>query len=90
MLFLVVTPLMIVVSPGAVRTQVYQRRGTSEEKAQKLWDKIGAMYPVGRAGLPEDIANAVLFLASDASSYTTGTVMVVDGGHTAANIAINR
>jgi len=40
------------------------------------------MIPVGRMGLPEDIANAVVFLASDESSYITGQVIVVDGGWT--------
>jgi NAD(P)-dependent dehydrogenase (short-subunit alcohol dehydrogenase family) len=37
--------------------------------------------PIGRAGTPQDIANAVMFLASDAASYITGETLVIDGGH---------
>ena len=42
-----------------------------------------AGYPIGRTGIPSDIANAALFLASDLSSWVTGTEIVVDGGMTA-------
>jgi NAD(P)-dependent dehydrogenase (short-subunit alcohol dehydrogenase family) len=42
-----------------------------------------AQIPMGRMGTPQEIANAVLFLASDEASFVTGTDLVVDGGHTA-------
>jgi len=42
-----------------------------------------AMYPLGRLGLPEDIAYGVLYLASDESSFVTGSELVIDGGQTA-------
>ncbi|NOR53005.1 MAG: SDR family oxidoreductase, partial [Candidatus Aminicenantes bacterium] len=42
--------------------------------------KEAADRPLGRIGLPEDIANAVLYFASDISSWVTGSILVVDGG----------
>ena len=41
-----------------------------------------AMVPLGRLGAPRDVANAVLYLASDEAEYVTGTTIVVDGGQT--------
>jgi NAD(P)-dependent dehydrogenase (short-subunit alcohol dehydrogenase family) len=67
------------VAPGPVETPMLQRyeaaTGTHE-------DLIGSV-PLGRAGTPEEIAKAVLFLGSDASSFMTGEVMYVDGGASA-------
>ena len=59
--------------------------GVSDSDANKIWDEMGEKYPVGRVGLPEDIAYAIAFLASGASSFTTGTIMVVDGGDIVSN-----
>ena len=47
-------------------------------------DKIFGGIPLGRAGVPEDVAQVVAFLASDESSYCTGAEFVVDGGATAS------
>lgn len=58
-------------------------RGVSEEEAENIpdfWDDLGKCIPLGRSGLPEDIANAVCFLASDKASYITGVTINVDGG----------
>lgn len=64
------------IAPGIVRTDFNKNIWQDAANAKKL----GAMVPLGRLAEPEDIARVVLFLASDASSYVTGTVMPVDGG----------
>jgi NAD(P)-dependent dehydrogenase (short-subunit alcohol dehydrogenase family) len=67
------------VIPGAVKTPAFMGYIGSEERLARYEQQI----PLGRACRPEDIANAVLFLASDDSAQVTGTGLLVDGGVTA-------
>ena len=45
-------------------------------------EEIVNLHPIGRLGTPEDVAYAVLYLASDESSWVTGTSLIIDGGYT--------
>jgi NAD(P)-dependent dehydrogenase (short-subunit alcohol dehydrogenase family) len=64
--------------PGATDTPMI-RKALSREAL----DALAASHPIGRLGRPEELAKAVLFLASDDASFVTGTAMYVDGGQTA-------
>ena len=68
------------VSPGSIETPIHRRAGQSEDQFRVYTQRVGTEVPLGRMGRPEEIAAAVLFLASDASSYMLGTEIVVDGG----------
>jgi len=59
------------VSPGVVATELHDRA---------LLQAMAPQHPLGRVGEPEEIAEAILFLLSDASAWTTGSVLAVDGG----------
>ncbi len=62
------------IAPGFVETDM------TDNMPQAAKDGMTQMIPMGRLGAPEDIANAALFLASDAADYITGQVLCVDGG----------
>ena len=67
------------ICPGIVTTEMVARFSTDENaRKQRI-----AMHPMGRFGQPEEIASAAVFLASDESGWTTGSVMTVDGGYSA-------
>jgi NAD(P)-dependent dehydrogenase (short-subunit alcohol dehydrogenase family) len=71
--------------PGAIVTGIFAKNaGVEGSKADKLTDmlKVGfaALQPIPRAGMPEDLARAAVYLASDASGFVNGQEIVVDGG----------
>lgn len=63
------------IEPGMIATPASSNLGDDAHQA-----RLAARIPLGRLGQPEDVANAMLFLASDAASYITGQTIVVDGG----------
>jgi NAD(P)-dependent dehydrogenase (short-subunit alcohol dehydrogenase family) len=65
-----------VIAPGLFETEM-----TGHFWAE-LMEQEGSRVPAGRGGSPEELASAVVFLASDAASYITGTTLIVDGGRT--------
>lgn len=70
------------VAPAVVETPVYNTFMT-EEQVKETLPTFNAFHPIGRNGQPRDVAEAMLFLASDQASWITGTVLSVDGGVTA-------
>lgn len=62
------------IQPGLIRSAM------TEAMPQRIWDSKVAEVPMGRAGEPSEVASVALFLASDLSSYMTGTVMEITGG----------
>jgi NAD(P)-dependent dehydrogenase (short-subunit alcohol dehydrogenase family) len=71
------------VSPGFMRTPMStgERYGLSEAEQEARIAAMGALVPFGRTGTTVDIAEAVVFLASDDAGYITGQELVVDGGY---------
>src|SRR5207249_4888857 len=68
------------ISPGAIETRRMLRRWKDMDEARKM---MGPKHLLGRLGLPEEIARAAVYLASDASAFMTGSDLLIDGGYTA-------
>lgn len=72
------------VAPGAVRTPLseaqFRARAADEAGFQVLLSQVIGRYPISRWGTPEEIAEVVLFLATDRSSWMTGQIVPIDGG----------
>ena len=66
------------VAPGAIQTEMADR-SLGEYK-----EYVASLHPMGRLGLPEEVAEAVVFLASDRASFITGQSLAIDGGYIAA------
>lgn len=67
------------ICPGIVATEMVEKFNLDEAARRQR----EAMHPMGRFGQPEDVASAAVFLASDESGWTTGSVITVDGGYSA-------
>jgi NAD(P)-dependent dehydrogenase (short-subunit alcohol dehydrogenase family) len=73
------------ICPGGIATPIFGKSvGLSPEAADQtvgiMKEALAALHPIGRSGLPDDIAHAALWLASDDSSFVNGHALVVDGG----------
>jgi NAD(P)-dependent dehydrogenase (short-subunit alcohol dehydrogenase family) len=67
-------------SPGPIDTPALENAGLTAEQVKQAAAQFASEVPLGRRGKPEEVAAAVVFLASDESSYITGVDLAVDGG----------
>jgi len=69
------------ISPGIIATGIFGKAaGMPDADAERLKARLSTVQPISRAGLPDDVARAALYLAGDASSFVNGQDIVVDGG----------
>lgn len=68
------------VCPGAIDTPMLRWAASLDPDPEKVLATCGRMHALGRVGKPEEVANAIAFLASDWASFITGTALMVDGG----------
>jgi 3(or 17)beta-hydroxysteroid dehydrogenase len=71
------------VLPGAVETDLLRRNVAAGQTEAEHFAEVQSRHPIGRLGKPQDVADAVAFLASDDAAFMTGADLVVDGGATA-------
>ena len=70
------------ICPGYIDTRLWEQYLRNSPDPKSTAEQTTALHPLGRRGIPADVSEAALFLASEASSFITGTDLVVDGGLT--------
>jgi NAD(P)-dependent dehydrogenase (short-subunit alcohol dehydrogenase family) len=70
------------ICPGYIDTRLWDEYLRSSANPEALAEQTTALHPLGRRGVPADVSEAALFLASDSSAFITGTDLIVDGGLT--------
>jgi len=70
------------IAPGWIRSALSDAYIEAQDDPPAAWDGLHRMHPAGRVGEPEDVGQLAVYLASDASSFITGQVIVIDGGRT--------
>jgi NAD(P)-dependent dehydrogenase (short-subunit alcohol dehydrogenase family) len=75
------------IAPGTIDTPIWNER---KKINPNVMEELAVWYPLGRVGRPDDIANAALFLVSDAATWITGAVHPVDGGLTAGMFRMSK
>ena len=70
------------VGPGVIKTPLTERYFQDEQVAERIKN----IHAMKRVGTPSEVSNDVMFLASDESSFCTGSILVVDGGWTAGKV----
>jgi 3(or 17)beta-hydroxysteroid dehydrogenase len=68
------------IHPGAILTPMWDPMLGEGEQREKMIRSIARQVPLGRMGTPEDVANAIVYFASDESAYVTGAELHIDGG----------
>lgn len=74
------------VAPGTIATELAAKAVLTSEEAR---NKVMSRTPMKRLGTPEEVADAVAWLASDASSYVTADIITIDGGRMALNYTVS-
>jgi NAD(P)-dependent dehydrogenase (short-subunit alcohol dehydrogenase family) len=69
-----------VISPGLIETPIFHKAGVTRKQIDEFKGSLVAAAPMGRIGMPDEVAKAAVFLASDDSSYVTGIDLCVDSG----------
>ena len=72
------------VHPAYIRTPMVERYAESWGSLKKGLEALSDLHPIGRVGEAEEVANVVLYLASDEAKFVTGAELLIDGGYTAA------
>ena len=72
------------VNPGVIVTEIFMRSGMTAHETELYMEQSKALHPLGRAGQPEEVAAAIVFLASQQASFITGQTLAVDWGRIVA------